>query len=728
MTWIYVELSKLGKDTAPYLTSECLDRLHQITIVKDSSLPSLMETHFPSLLSLLEMMDGKSDKEEKEDKEVEGEKGKEHNKDKRKKEKKANIMKNQEKDKIFTILKNCSRFFNEESQYFINHLNIIIDKIGLIDDQLTILLEKILEKNVYIIQFIQSIPSFLIQLSKNAMKQQLVIMGIFLAIALMDVKPFLSNISTIFQNCFVYPYLFLPLCKLFAVIGKYSGDSTIAINILQQLGKLVKSGKVIDSNVQSAILETFHIVKDVTGYSGLLSEETLKILESYASTNPMAYQHILAWNQGKRSRIGSDVKAFIVTAGTVHAASGNSKGCFLLPCASRNTSSTAVTPAMMGNKNSAVISPTPFSQDLARAQATPPAPLITSSEEKKEIPPEKVAIVTTPSKDVQPGDEEEKGEVVEEGKILTAAAVLEEEKPEKEEEEEGGGGGKQNEQSHQIEEQQEEEEKKDVEEEIEGDASARTLTIPLPTITDTSLTPPQQSRKRSIKLAVTSVNNGMLDLAYSTPQVEEEEDQGVVREDKSNELTNDIEGTKREEVLGGVGNSGGGGLVVALSHLQPQTDSTNNSPHPQPHVNDVITTLPTTTHATEEVRAAHSTEPTQQSEYNPAHEIPVPTSRASSFLTKWFSGGTSAPPTNTSSNPSTVSLLAKSKAKVGIDPGPSFPVHSASDSERTSHQQRPDTAPTMVAGMTPNGSIRSMDEATVTGSERAVNQAALPSH
>ncbi len=720
MTWIYVELSKLAKDTAPYLTSECLDRLHQITIVKDSSLPSLMETHFPSLLSLLEMMDGKSDKEVKEEG---GEEGKEHNKNKQK-GKKAMIVKSQEKDKIFTILKNCSRFFNEESQYFINHLNIIIDKIGLIDDQLTILLEKILEKNVYIIQLIQSIPSFIVQLSKNAMKQQLVIMGIFLAIALMDVKPFLTNISMIFQNCFVYPYLFLPLCKLFAVIGKYSGDSNIAINILQQLGKLVKSGKVIDSNVQSAILETFHIVKDVTGYSGLLSEETLKILESYAPTNPMAYQHILAWNQGKRSRIGSDVKAFIVTAGTVHAAGGNSKGCFLLPCASRNTSSTAVTPAMMGNKNSAVISPTPFSQDLARAQATPSVP-VASSTEKKEVPPEKVAILTTPSKEMQPGDEEEKGEVVEEGKILNTASI-EEEKPEKEEEE----GGKQNEQTHQIEE-QEEEEKKDVEEEIEGDASARTLTAPLPTITDTSLTPPQQSRKRSIKLAVTSVNNGMLDLTYSTPQVEEEEVKGVTKEDKPNELTNDIEGTQREEVLGGVGSSGGGGLVVALSHLQPQTDSTNNSPHPQPHANDVITTLPTTTtHATEEVRTAHTTEPTQQSEYNPAHEIPVPTSRASSFLTKWFSGGTSAPPTNTSSNSNTVSLLAKSKAKVGIDPGPSFPVNSASDSERTSHQnqQRPDTAPTMVAGMTPNGSIRSIDEATVTGSERAVNQAALSSH
>ncbi|KAJ1434070.1 hypothetical protein B484DRAFT_446882 [Ochromonadaceae sp. CCMP2298] len=209
------------------------------------------------------------------------------------------------------VLQKNKAVYSAKSKTVENYLSDFVDVLGL--DDLGDLLQEIADYDPY--KLVKSIPKFLSQLASTVMKHKFLILGLFLAIALVvGSGPLLPVLGSVAGLCGLTPQLFIPFFKLLTVISGAGEEQ--AIQCLYLVAKVAKSGLVTAPENMSAVLDTVNIIKDKFKYSNVFQPETLKVLEGFAGSNMPAFNNILTWNQGKAAKRGNN-KDFLVNAGRI---------------------------------------------------------------------------------------------------------------------------------------------------------------------------------------------------------------------------------------------------------------------------------------------------------------------------------------------------------------------------------------------------------------------------
>mmetsp|Transcript_22187 Transcript_22187/g.37409 ORF Transcript_22187/g.37409 Transcript_22187/m.37409 type:complete len:866 (+) Transcript_22187:218-2815(+) len=268
------------------------------------------------------------------------------------------------------VLKMNKQVYSARSKKVEDYLSDMVDSLGL--DDLGDLLQDIADYDPN--KLVKSIPTFVRELANTAMKHKFLIMGLFLAIALVvGAGPLLPVLGSIAGTCGLSPQLFIPFFKLLTVIAS-SGEEQ-AVQSLFLVARIAKSGLCTAAENQSAVLDAVNIIKDKFKYSNVFQPETLKVLEEFAPSNAAAFKNIVTWNAGKAAKKG-DNKDFLVNAGKVHPANEKTGviSRFLSPSksAKKGTPSTAaagggggsVVPTTSAATKMGAISPSPHSQNL----------------------------------------------------------------------------------------------------------------------------------------------------------------------------------------------------------------------------------------------------------------------------------------------------------------------------------------------------------------------------
>ena len=312
------------------LREECFQRVHHIALVKGKAVPSLLDGNFSFFVEAI-TRDGQL--------------------------------------AAYEIVKSVRpSFFSEENGDFMRSFHQFLDKLPV--ETFEDVLERVVEKGKNIRDLFPSIGSLMKQLKESATaltKHRLLILGVFLSMVLVDPSALADHLMDLVTSCLSYATLYIPLCKILAIVG--SSSHLLSLQSLKLLVRMARTSEVVraDPSIQSALLDAINIVKDGAQFCNLFSPDTLAVLATMESSNVVAYQNILTWNQGRSARIGNS-KDFLINAGRVVTAEDAKKarsftffGLFGRSSASASSSVTG------GKKGAAVISPSPLSQDLAQA-------------------------------------------------------------------------------------------------------------------------------------------------------------------------------------------------------------------------------------------------------------------------------------------------------------------------------------------------------------------------
>ncbi|RYH32057.1 hypothetical protein EON65_01195 [archaeon] len=208
----------------------------------------------------------------------------------------------------FGALKKCKKFFDANSKELEENLDKLLDVVGF--DELGDKIQEIMDIDVK--KLFNSVPALCKQLGQTVVKHKMVILGVLLAIALVSAAVLVPFIAPIGMACLSNPEIFIALFKVLSVVGKYSDDAARAA--LQIFAQIARSNAELEGHIQRALLDAVNIVKDKSQYCNIFKPETMQAFEKLSRANPEAYANIVAWNTGKKARIG-DTKKYLMKAG-----------------------------------------------------------------------------------------------------------------------------------------------------------------------------------------------------------------------------------------------------------------------------------------------------------------------------------------------------------------------------------------------------------------------------